>query len=137
MDPELIPLFELFAAIIAAAVAFIQNRKKKAAERETAEAQDRTAEAEDRAGEIVSFFDPGDQSVTSPPDDIPARSWTMSDPTKRWLTFDHSPEEQQSLLQQVAEAESKGLPIYTLDLPSAWYEIEYGLIRSSGRKIPG
>ncbi len=144
MDPELIPLFELFAAIIAAAIAFIQNRKKKNAEQETAVAKaeataaaNRTAAAEDRAGQVVSFFDPGDQSVTSPPDDIPARSWTMSDPTKRWLIFDHSPEDQQSLLRQVAEAEDKGLVTYTLDLPSAWYEIEYGLIRSSGRKIPG
>ncbi len=144
MDPELIHLFELFAAVIASAVAFIQNHKKKTAERETATAkaetaaaEDRTVEAEVRAGKVLSFFDPGDQSVTSPPDNIPARSWKMSDATKRWLTFDHSPKEQQSLLRQVAEAEDKGLATYTVDLPSAWYQIEYGLIRSSGRKIPG
>lgn len=140
MDPELIPLFELFAAIIAAAIAFIQNRKKKNAEQETAvakaetaAAEDRTVKAEDRAGQIVSFFDPGDQSVTSPPEDIPARSWKMSDPTKRWLTFDHSPEEQQSLLRQVAEAEEQGRMSYRISVPGCFYEIEYGLVKGGGK----
>lgn len=151
MNTELIPLIELFIAAIAAAIAYIQNHKKKIAERETAEARadvavawnrtveaiDGEARAEDRAGEIVSFFDPSDETVTEAPAGIPARSYRMSDETKRWLTFDHPPGEQQSLLRQVAEAEEKRLATYTLDLPSAWYEIEYGLIHSSGRKIPG
>jgi hypothetical protein len=31
----------------------------------------------------------------------------MDDETKRWLTFDHSPEDKESLLKQVAENEVK------------------------------
>lgn len=144
MDQEIIHILEMLVAIVAAIVAYWQHREKTQAVVEKEEAQTgmhlaevQQWEAESERADVVSFFDPGDQSVTSPPDDIPARSWTMSDPTKRWLTFDHSPEEQQSLLRQVADAEEKGLTTYTLDLPSAWYEIEYGLIRSSRRKIPG
>ncbi len=57
----------------------------------------------------------------------------MSDSTKRWLTFDHSPIEQEGLLRQVAEAEAERLDTYTITVPSAWYDIEYGLIKGSGK----
>jgi len=56
----------------------------------------------------------------------------MSDSVKRWLTFDHSSIEQESLLRQVAEAEAEQLDTYTITVPSAWYDIEYGLIKGSG-----
>jgi hypothetical protein len=56
----------------------------------------------------------------------------MADSTKRWLTFDHSPVEQESLLRQVAEAEAERLDTYTISVPSEWYDIEYGLIKGSG-----
>jgi hypothetical protein len=58
----------------------------------------------------------------------------MTDSTKRWLTFDHSPIEQESLLRQEAEAEAERLDTYkTITVPSAWYDIEYGLIKGSGK----
>ncbi len=60
----------------------------------------------------------------------------MNDQTKRFLTFDHSPEERESLLQQVAEAEAKGLNSYQISVASAWYDIENGMIKGSGKKTP-
>lgn len=83
--------------------------------------------------EVISYFNPGDEAVTTAPDVIPGRSYKMSDQTKRWLTFDHPPEEQEMLLRQVAEAEAEKLATYTITVPSAWYDIEYGLIKGSGR----
>ncbi len=59
----------------------------------------------------------------------------MDEESKKWLTCDHGPEEKESLLQQVAEAEKKGLYNYTITVPSAWYEIENGLMKGSGKKM--
>jgi hypothetical protein len=81
----------------------------------------------------MSFFDPADDTVTIAPGGVPGRSWKMTDSTKHWLTFDHSPVEQESLLRQVAEAEAGRLDTYTITVPSAWYDIEYGLIKGSGK----
>jgi len=61
----------------------------------------------------------------------------MDDETKRWLTFDHSPEDKESLLKQVAENEAKNLYNYTISVGSAYYEIENGLIKGSGRSGKG
>jgi hypothetical protein len=58
----------------------------------------------------------------------------MNDETKKWLTFNHPPEEKESLLRQVAKAEEQGLYDYTLDVPSASYEIENGIIKGSIKK---
>jgi hypothetical protein len=58
----------------------------------------------------------------------------MDEETKKWLTFNHSPGEKESLLQQVTKAEEQGLYQYTLDVPSASYEIENGIIRGSVKK---
>jgi hypothetical protein len=54
-------------------------------------------------GQVIAFFDPENDIVTSPPSSVPARSWKMDDVTKKWLCAGHSPEEQASLLQQVAD----------------------------------
>ena len=51
----------------------------------------------------------------------------MDDETKKWLTFDHSPEERESLLKQVAENEAKNAYNYTISVGSAYYEIENGI----------
>jgi len=59
----------------------------------------------------------------------------MNDETRHWIIFDHSPEEQQSLLRQIAEAEAAQRTSYIFDVPSHWYLIEFGLIRSSGEKM--
>jgi len=45
----------------------------------------------------------------------------------------HSPEEQASLRKQIAEAEVERIATCTITVPSAWYEIEYGLVKSSAK----
>ncbi|MCX6690787.1 MAG: hypothetical protein NTW33_01730 [Methanoregula sp.] len=56
----------------------------------------------------------------------------MAEETKEWITCDQSPENRESLLRQVAEAESKRLGVYTISVPSVWYNIEYGIPSGSG-----
>jgi hypothetical protein len=36
---------------------------------------------------------------------VPSRPWMMSDETKKWVICGHTPEDQASLLAQIAEAE--------------------------------
>jgi hypothetical protein len=110
---------EILFSLLIALWGLYQNRKAN------------TATTEKEA--VVSYFTPGDDTVTKAPETLPGRSWKMDEGTKRWLTFDHSPIEQESLLKQVAEAESKRLDTYTITVPSAWYDIEYGLIKGSGK----
>ena len=126
MDPELTNLIEILITLAAAIIAYLQHRKATSA---TATA---TA-ATETIDQVLSYFDPTDDTVTTAPAEIPGRSYKMSDSTKRWLTFDHSPIEQESLLRQVAEAEAERLDTYTITVPSAWYDIEYGLIKGSGK----
>ncbi|MCK9592995.1 MAG: hypothetical protein M0Q91_13405 [Methanoregula sp.] len=118
--PTLQQLLEALIALILLIYAAWQNRKATAA----------TAEKK----EVVAYFTPGDDSVTVSPETLPGRSYKMSDQTKRWLTFDHPVEEQEQLLRQVAEAEAQKLDTYTITVPSAWYDIEYGLIKGSGKQ---
>ena len=82
--------------------------------------------AESEKDDVLAYFDPDDDTVTRPPETVPARSWKMSDETRRWVIVGHSPEEQASLLKQIAEAEEKRKMRYIISVPSAFYEIEYG-----------
>lgn len=118
--PTLQQILEAFIAFVLVIFAAWQNRT---ATKATAAKQ-----------EVVAYFTPGDDSVTVAPEALPGRSYKMSDQTKRWLTFDHPPEEQEQLLRQVAEAEAEKLATYTITVPSAWYDIEYGLIKGSGKQ---
>jgi len=126
MDPELINLIEIVITLAAAFIAYLQHKKAATA---IATATDATA----TTSQVLSYFDPTDDTVTTAPPEVPGRSFRMTDSTKRWLTFDHSPIEQESLLRQVAEAEAERLDTYTITVPSAWYDIEYGLIKGSGK----
>ena len=119
MEQEIINIIEIGLTLLAALIAWIQHRKAQKADTTTSR--------------VISYFDPVDDTVTAAPEAVPGRSWKMTDSTKRWLTFDHSPVEQESLLRQVAEAEAERLDTYTITVPSAWYDIEYGLIRGSGK----
>ncbi|MDD1712027.1 MAG: hypothetical protein LUQ69_02540 [Methanoregulaceae archaeon] len=140
MEQEMIQILELVAALVMAVIALWQNRQKSRAE--LAE-QDALAgmhlagvlqgQAERESTEIVSFFDPQDDRVTSPPETVPARSWKMSDETKRWVTFGHKPDEQASLLKQIAGAEELKKSTYFIAVPGCWYEIEYGLLKGGGK----
>jgi len=122
MEQEIITLTEGIITLISALVAGLQHRRAQSSER----TQDR----------IVRYFDPADDTVTEAPDVLPGRSWKMDDATRRWLVFDHTPAEQESLLRQVAENEAKRSGHYTITVPSGWYEIEYGLIKGSGKLVP-
>ena len=126
MDPELINVIELFFVFATAGFAYIQHRRATSAIADTQQAQQKTEQ-------VLSYFDATDDTVTTAPPEVPGRSFRMTDSTKRWLTFDHSPIEQESLLRQVAEAEAERLDTYTITVPSAWYDIEYGLIKGSGK----
>jgi len=140
MENELVQIFELLVALVAAIIAYWQHQQKSHAieaseeavvEKEIAEAIQWTTESQ--KNELMSFFDPSDDSVTKPPESVPARSWKMSDETKRWVTFNHKPDEQASLLKQIAEAEEQKKVIYFISVPGCFYEIEYGLVKGGGR----
>ena len=140
MEQELIQIFEMLVALVAALFAYWQHRQKTQAveekeeamvEKEVAEALQFTAESE--KDEVVSYFDPEDDKVTTPPDAVPSRSWRMSDETKRWVTVGHSSEEQASLLRQIANAENERKMQYFISVPTAYYEIEYGLVKGGGK----
>jgi hypothetical protein len=121
MEDELIQILEMLIALIAAIIAYWQKRQKDMAVNETRQ--------------IVAFFDPKDETVTSPPDQVPARSWKMNDETKRWVLAGHDSINQAYLLRQIEDAEEKKLPHYYLtfqDRGGGYYEIEYGLMKGSG-----
>jgi hypothetical protein len=140
MEQELIQIFELLVALVAAIAAYWQHRQKSQAvvareealvEKEVAEALAWAAESE--KDDVVAYFDPDDDTVTRPPETVHPRSWKMSDETRRWVTAGHSPEEQASLLKQIAEAEEKRKMRYIISVPSGYNEIEYGLVKGGGK----
>ena len=140
MEQELVQIFELLVALVAAIAAYWQHRQKSQAvvareearfEKEVAEALQWAAESE--KDDVVAYFDPDDDTVTRPPETVRPGSWKMSDETRRWVTVGHAPAEQASLLKQIAEAEEKSKMRYIISVPSAYYEIEYGLVKGGGR----
>ncbi|OPY43620.1 MAG: hypothetical protein A4E42_01266 [Methanoregulaceae archaeon PtaU1.Bin222] len=125
MDPELIQIFELLVALAATIMAYWQRRQKVDAKNETRQ--------------VVAFFDPKDESVTTPPGTVPTRSWKMSDETRRWVLVGHDAPNQASLLRQIEDAEKEKLTHYYLtyqDRGGGFYEIEYGLMKGSGVEKP-
>ncbi len=101
-------------------------------ERDLAEA--RQWESEALKDNVISFFDPEDESVVkAPPENVPTRSWKMNDETKKWVITGHAPNEQASLLQQIADAEEKKKMRYFISVPGCYYEIEYGLLKGGGK----
>ena len=140
MEPEVIQIVEMLVAIVVAIVAYWQHRQKITAE-ETAEeafagmniAETQLSMVEAEKADVVAFFDPGNERVTVPPADIPARSWKMNDETKRWVTTGHSPDDQASLEKQIALAEEQRKYHYFISVPGSFYEIEYGLLKGGGK----
>ena len=121
MDPQIVQIIEMIVALVAAIAAYWQRTKKIDAENETQQ--------------VVAFFDPKDDTVTTPPEAVPARSWKMDDATKAWVLVGHNALNQVGLLNQIDEAEGKRLMHYYLtfqDRGGGFYEIEYGLMKGSG-----
>jgi len=121
MEEGLIQLIEMVVAVAVAVIAFWQRRQKVNAEQETRR--------------VIAFYDPEDDSVTTPPAPVPARSWKMGDETRRWVLVGHDALNQAALLRQIESAESRQLLHYFLafsDQGGGYYEIEYGLMKGSG-----
>ncbi|MEI6841099.1 MAG: hypothetical protein WCK53_07525, partial [Methanomicrobiales archaeon] len=112
-------------ALICAVFAYVQHQRASGAIAETKTAQQTTEN-------VLNFFDQTDDTVTVAPPVVQGRSYKMTNETKEWITSDRRPEERESLLRQVAEAESKRLGVYTISVPSVWYNIEYGISSGSG-----
>jgi len=125
MGPELTNIFELVVALVCAMFAYAQHRRASSAIAETQQAQQTTEN-------VLNFFDQTDDTVTVAPTEVQGRSFKMSQASKDWITSDRLPEERESLLRQVAEAEGKRLGVYTISVPSVWYNIEYGIPSGSG-----
>jgi len=125
MDPELINFIQILVALVAAGFAIVQNRRATGAIADNQQAQ-QTIE------QVLNFFDQTDDTVTVAPPVVQGRSFRMTDETKQWITSDRSSVERESLLRQVAEAEGKRLGVYTISVPSVWYNIEYGIPSGSG-----
>jgi len=125
MGPELTNIFEIAVALVCAVFAFVQHRRASGAIAEIKTAQQTTEN-------VLNFFDQTDDTVTVAPPVVQGRSFKMSPASKDWITSDRRPEERESLLRQVAEAESKRLGVYTISVPSVWYNIEYGIPSGSG-----
>lgn len=96
--------------LIAALYAWYQNRQKT---------------------ETINAFIPGTEESQTPTtiSKLPDRTWKMSDSTKRWLTFDATPENKIAILNAVEEAENQKLTHYTIGYEGGYYEIEYGLLK--------
>jgi hypothetical protein len=57
----------------------------------------------------------------------------MTDETKKWVICGYSPEDQASLLKQIADAEEQKKIRYLISVPGCYYEIEYGLLKGGGK----
>ncbi len=125
MDQELVQIIEMIVALVMALIAYWQRTEK--------------IEAKNETRQVVAFFDPKDETVTTPPEAVPARSWKMSDETRRWVLVGHDSTNQATLLRQIEEAEKEKLMHYYLsyqDRGGGYYEIEYGLMKGSGSGKP-
>ena len=88
---------------------------------------------------ITEAFIPGTPASESPVvvDMLPPRSWKMDGATKRWLTFDATEANRESILRQIAEAESEKRVTYQIQFDGGFYDIEYGLLRGGAGNPSG
>lgn len=125
MEEDLIQILEALIAIAIALVAYWQRHQ--------------TLEAQNTTRQVIAFYDPEDDSVTTPPAPVPARSWTMHDGTRSWVISGHDAANRRELLRQIETAESQQLLRYFLmfhDRGGGFYAIEYGLMKGSGTGVP-
>lgn len=113
-DPELLNILELAVALIMAILALWEKRQAD------------NAEAETKA--VIAFYDPNDDSVSTPPSIVPTKTWKMHGETKQWICKGKTAQEKASLLQQIDEAERKNLVDYTITGTTTYHHINYGLV---------
>ena len=105
-------LWALVIAAIAAIVAYLEKVKK-----------DNAIAAFD-----VTSVQSSDPAIVAT---LPERTWKMSDSTKRWLTFDATPENKAKILAQIEAAEHEHKVEYQIVFDGGYYNIEYGLLKGS------
>lgn len=105
-------MWALILALIAAIVAYLEKKQKDTA----------------IAAFDVTSTESSDPVVVA---SLPERTWKMSDATKRWLTFDATPENKASILAQIEAAENEHKVSYQIVFDGGYYNIEYGLLKSS------
>lgn len=119
-------LIPLLVAIVAAIEAYWQHKQKKVAESVADENYDLYATESARSAALTS---PG----YATPDvvaGLPARSWKMSEDTKRFLTAGAFKPFEAEILKQIQVAEDSNKVSYRIFVPNGvQYEIEYGLLR--------
>lgn len=106
-------IVSLIVALVAAFIAWVKNQEKN---------------------EVVAAFTEPAAAKPSVVAALPVRSWTMSESTRRWITFGENDSDKIDILRQVDEAEKAGQVAYTIHYSKGFYLIEYGLIKSSGRE---
>jgi hypothetical protein len=89
----------MLVAIVIAIVAYWQRHQK--------------IEAKNETRQVIAYFDPKDNSVTTPPASVPARSWKMDGETKRWVLVGHDVLNQAKLLKQIEDVEGQQLLHYS------------------------
>lgn len=121
-------LLPLFAAIVAAIMAYIENRKKKEAE---VMANDFSNLYQKEIRENAALVSPG-YATPDIVSAIPGAAWKMSEDTKQFLTAGAFKPYSAEILKQVDEAERAQRVKYTIYVPgiNVQYNIEYGLLKS-------
>jgi hypothetical protein len=124
----------LIAAIIALITAIMAILKNNEAKDEKENAL--VAEAQVAAYNVDSVESMKPEIVAT----LSERSWKMSDATRRWLTFDATPENYVKINQVIDGAEAAHLVSYQIVYNGGYYNIEYGLLKGgagnpSGKKI--
>lgn len=105
-------------ALISAIIAWYQNREKNT---------------------IVQAYTPGTVESITPAiiAKLPERSWKMDESTKRWCTFDATPENKATILAAIDQAEAAKLTHYTIHFNGGYYVIDYGLLMGGGGNPSG
>ena len=84
MDKQLVQMVELFVALMAALIAFWQRNQK--------------IEAKNETWQVMAIFGPKDETVTTPPEAVPARSWKMNNETRPWVLVGYNSTNKDTLL---------------------------------------
>ena len=115
-DADIQLLISAFVALVGVLVAWWQTRKKDAV---IAVMSDPTGTKPAVQTEVLA--------------EMPARSWKMSKETLDWLCFGEAQADQDSIREQVRQAELALSLAYTINYSRGGYRIEYGLTKSSWR----
>ena len=121
-------LLPLIAAIVAAIMAYLENRKKKSAEMMVDDFSELYQKETRQNAALVSPGYATPDIVSA----IPGAAWKMSEETKQFLTAGAFKPFASEILKQIDEAEREKRVQYTIYVPAlnVQYKIEYGLLKS-------